>query len=135
MSTAAAPSSGPATTGRRIHLGLIVLFLAGVVVQFYLAGRGAFHASSNYNAHKDFGGVLHLVSFVILIATIAIPSTRNRRDIGMAFGLFVLVTIQLMIGDIKHPDVGAFHPVNALLVLGLSFHILDRDRALVSGSG
>jgi Family of unknown function (DUF6220) len=134
MSSAAAPSPGPADTGRRVHLGLIVLFLAGVFVQFYLAGRGAFHASSNYDAHKDWGGILHLISFVILIATVAIPSTRNRRDIGTAFALFVLVTIQLMIGDIKHPDVGAFHPVNALLIVGLSFHILGRDREAVAGS-
>jgi uncharacterized protein DUF6220 len=133
MSSAAASPNAPADTGRRVHLGLIVLFLAGVFVQFYLAGRGAFGAS-NYNAHKDWGFILHLISLVFLIATIAIPSTRNRQDIGMAFGLAVLVTIQIMIGDIKHPDVGAFHPVNALLVIGLSFHILSRDRAIVSGT-
>jgi hypothetical protein len=100
-------------------------------VQFYFAGRGAFGAS-NYNAHKDLGGILHLLSVVILIATIAIPATRNREDIGMAVVLVILTTIQAAIGTLDHPDVGAFHPVNALLIVGLSFHMVDRDRGAVS---
>jgi hypothetical protein len=131
MSSAAAGTPAPADTGRKVHLGFMVFFLALIFVQFYLAGRGVFGAS-NYNAHKDLGGILHLISLIILIATIAIPSTRNRVDIGMAVGLFVLVTIQAAIGTFDHPDVGAFHPVNALLIIGLSFHMLSRDRAVVA---
>lgn len=32
------------------------------------------------------------------------------------------------IGSFDHPKLGALHPVNALLIVGLSFHI-SRDRA------
>jgi uncharacterized membrane protein YhaH (DUF805 family) len=130
MSSAAAGTPAPASTGRRVHLGFIAVFLLLIFVQFYLAGRGVF-GQSNYDAHKDLGDFLHLFSLIILIATIAIPATRNRVDIGMAAGLFVLVTIQAIIGDFKHPAIAAFHPVNALLIIGLSFHILSRDRAAV----
>jgi uncharacterized membrane protein YhaH (DUF805 family) len=129
MSSAAAGTPASASTGRRVHLGLIGLFLLLIFVQFYLAGRGVFHESDNYDAHKNLGGILHLYSLIILIATIAISATRNRVDIGLAVGLFVLVTIQAIIGDFKHPAIAALHPVNALLIIGLSFHILSRDRA------
>ena len=131
MSSAAARPAGPVDTGRRIHLGLVIAFVVLIFVQFYLAGRGAFGAS-NYDAHKNLGGILHLFSLLILIASIAVPSTRNRRDIGMAAVLFILVTIQAAIGTLDHPDVGAFHPVNALLIVGLSFHLLARDRAAMA---
>ncbi len=132
MSSAAAPPAGPVDTGRRIHLGLVIVFLIGVFVQFYLAGRGVFVESHDYEPHKMLGNILHLLSLIILIASIAIPSTRNRRDIGMAAVLFVLVTIQAAIGSFDHPDVGAFHPVNALLIVGLSFDLLARDRAAMA---
>jgi hypothetical protein len=123
-----AAASAPRDTGRRIHLGMIVLILVLLFVQFYLAGRGVFGASHNYDAHKAVGNTIHAWSLILLIATIAIRSTRNRVDIGMAVALFVLATIQVIIGNFDHPQVGALHPVNALLIVGLSFAIFDRDR-------
>jgi uncharacterized membrane protein YhaH (DUF805 family) len=132
MSSAEATPARPA--GRQIRLGLMIFFIAGVFVQFYLAGRGVFGAS-NYNAHKDWGNVLHIISLIILIATIAIPASRTARDIQMAVSLFVLVTIQVIIGDLKHHEVGAFHPVVALLIVGLSFGMLERDREFMRGPG
>ncbi|MCA1846800.1 MAG: DUF6220 domain-containing protein [Actinobacteria bacterium] len=127
MATDTVPSPANPPVSRQVHLGLIVVWILALFVQFYFAGRGAFGAS-NYETHKDLGGILHIVSLLILLASVAMPATRNRVDIGMAAALFVLVTIQVAIGDAKHPNVGAFHPVNALLVVGLSFGILRRDR-------
>lgn len=126
------PASARRSGGRRIRLGLMLLFIVGVFVQFYLAGRGVFGAS-NYDAHRTWGNILHLFSLVILIATIAIPASRNGRDIGMAFGLLVLVTIQMMIGNFDHKQVAAFHPVLALVILGLAFGMLKHDRVAVVG--
>jgi hypothetical protein len=123
-----------AKSGRQIRLGLIAVFLAGVVVQFYLAGRGVFRASSNFDAHKTVGDILHPLSFVIFIASVAIPATRNRVDIGLGFALFVLMTIQAILGDFKHPELGALHPVNGLLVLGAAAGIFSRDRRLTAAS-
>src|SRR3954462_15553574 len=69
-------AAAPAPLSRRIHFGLVLVLLAGLAVQFYLAGRGAFGAST-YSSHKDLGGVLHLFSLLFLIVTVALPSTRN----------------------------------------------------------
>lgn len=128
------PASAAPAGARRVRLGLMLFFIAGVFVQFYLAGRGVFGAS-NYDAHEFWGNILQLISLVILIATIAIKASRNRQNIGMAVVLVVLVTIQVMIGNFDHKQVGAFHPVVALLIVGLAFDMLNRDRVAVAGRG
>jgi DMSO/TMAO reductase YedYZ heme-binding membrane subunit len=133
MSSAAARPTASPDTGRKVHFALVALFMVLVAVQFYLAGRGAFGADT-YDAHETVGGIAHLVTLVILIATIAIPSTRNRQDIGMAAALFVLMTIHAAIADRDHPQLGAFHPVTALLLTGLGFHLISRDRRVLSGT-
>jgi hypothetical protein len=131
MSTSTTTTAG--TSGnRRIRLALVALFLVGVAVQFYLAGRGAFGASS-YDAHEALGGILHGVSLLILIASVAIPATRNRVDIGLAAVLFVLASIQMGIASFEHPELGAFHPFNAILILGAAAGLLSRDRRLGDG--
>ena len=113
-------------TIQRVRLGLVVLFLVGLFVQFYLAGRGAFGASS-YSAHRDFGDILHILTPIILIVTLISPVTRNRTDVIHAVLLLVLFEVQFALADLDHPDVGAFHPVNALLLLGVSFSLFRRD--------
>jgi uncharacterized membrane protein YhaH (DUF805 family) len=127
MSSAAAGTPAPASTGRKVRFGLIVLFMVLVFAQFYLAGRGVFGAGS-YDAHKLVGNIAHIVSLAILIATIAVASTRNRRDIGTAVALFVLVTIQVAIGNFDHPEINAIHPFTALLIVGLGFHLISAER-------
>ena len=118
-------------TGRRVHLGMVILLLLALAVQFYFAGRGAFGASS-YSTHKDFGFWIHTYGAFFLIVTVALPSTRTRVDILLAAALFIDLTIQVLIGSIKHPELGAFHPVNALVVVGLGFMLLRRDRTALA---
>ena len=117
---------------QRARLAASGIFIAGIFVQVYLAGRGAFGASS-YQAHKDFGDVLHFVPAVILILTLVAPETRNRVDVGHAIGLLVLFEVQFALGDLKHPAAGAFHPVNALLLLGVAYSLVRRDVRAVRG--
>ena len=111
---------------QRIRLGVIALFIVGVLVQFYLAGRAAFGAST-YSAHKDFGNVMGFVPGAILLLTLASAATRNRVDIIHAVALVVLFEVQRALGDLKHADAGAFHPVNGVLILGVAFALLWRD--------
>jgi hypothetical protein len=130
MSIAVTPPAAAASTGRRVRMPLAALFLLGTVVQFYLAGRGAFHASSDYSAHKSVGNILHGVSLLVLLATVAFADLRNRVDAGLAVALFLLMTLQAAIGTLEHPGIGALHPVNALLVTGAAAGIVSRDRRL-----
>jgi hypothetical protein len=41
--------------------------------------------------------------------------------------------VQFALGDLKHPAAGAFHPVNALLLLGVAFSLFRRDLSAVRG--
>jgi hypothetical protein len=111
---------------QRIRLAIVALFILGLFVQFYLAGRGAFGASS-YSTHKDFGDVLHLITPVILVLTLLDRRTRNRVDVTHAILLIVLFEVQFALADLKHPSLGAFHPVNALLILAVAYSLLRRD--------
>ena len=41
--------------------------------------------------------------------------------------LIVLFEVQFALADLKHPSLGAFHPVNALLILAVAYSLLRRD--------
>ena len=119
------------STARRVRFWLVAVFLVGIPLQFYLAGRGVFGASTDYDAHKTAGNILHLVTVLALVVTFFGADMRNGRDIGLGFGLVVLMTIQGIIPSFEHPEIGALHPLNAILLIGLAVHLLLRDRAPV----
>jgi Family of unknown function (DUF6220) len=113
-STSADPR--PAGGVARAHRGLALLFLAAVVVQFFLAGLGAFGAET-YNAHKGLGNVLGLVGLVLLI----LAAVGRREALQASAVLFVLLIVQAILGG-AGDDVGVLgglHPVNALAILGV----------------
>ena len=111
---------------QRIRLVVAGLFVVGLFVQFYLAGRGAFGASS-YSEHRTFGDILHLVTPVILVLTLLHRRTRNRTDVTLSILLIVLFEVQLALADLEHPSVGAFHPVNGVLILAVAAWLFFRD--------
>jgi len=107
--------SEPVGGAAKAHRVLALLFLAGAVVQFFLAGLGVFGETS-YDAHKIWGGVLTVVSLVVLILAFA-----GRREALQASAiLFVLMIVQNILGGsgFDAPILGAFHPVVGLAVLG-----------------
>jgi hypothetical protein len=107
--------SEPAGGAARAHRILALLFLAGAVVQFFLAGLGVFGETS-YDPHQIWGGVLTVVSLVVLILAFA-----GRREALQASAiLFVLMIVQNILGGSGYdaPILGAFHPVVGLAVLG-----------------
>jgi hypothetical protein len=112
--------------------GLALLIAVGVVVQVFLAGLGIFGAES-FDAHESFGWMLHTAAVVLFL--LALLGPRTRRTIGLAFGLLVLMTVQIMLVGARDdtPWLAALHPVLALFVLGLALHIgmplLSRRRA------
>src|SRR5215211_5516151 len=117
---------------QRTRLVVLGLFLLGLLVQFYLAGRGVFGASS-FDAHKDLGDALHPVTLLILILTLIARTTRNRVDIVLSALLLVLFEVQFALADFDHPNAGAFHPVNAHPLLGVGSALFHRDLRVVRG--
>jgi Family of unknown function (DUF6220) len=93
-----------------------------VVLQVFLAGLGIFGAES-FSAHRTFGNILHPLTAVLLIMAIVGP--RTKRDIWMAVGLVVLVTLQIGLVGTRDdaPGLAALHPVLALFAMGLAAHM------------
>ena len=94
--------------------GLASLSMALVATQFFLAGAGAFGATS-FDAHKTVGSVLVLVVLLLLLV-----SALVRRHVAHAAIFFGVTVLQLVLGTVGHdePWVGAFHGLNALAVMG-----------------
>jgi Family of unknown function (DUF6220) len=118
--------------------GLALLWAALVVLQVFFAGLGIFGASS-FDTHESFGNILHALTAILLI--LAIVGPRTGRDIGMAAGLVILVTVQIGLVSARDdaPGLAALHPVLALLALGLAVHmgthVLRGRRAVSAPAG
>ena len=109
-----------ARLGYRILAGL---FVAGAVVQFFLAGLGVFGTGEAFGVHATVGTILAYASAVLLVlAGILVLSGREaRRSAGLAALLVVLMVVQYALVELFSgavPSLAALHPVNGLLVLG-----------------
>jgi Family of unknown function (DUF6220) len=93
--------------------GITVLTMALIATQFFLAGAGAFGATS-YDAHRTVGSVLVLV--VLLGLIVAALARRHAVHAAILVGVTIL---QLVLGSVgsDEPWVGAFHGLNALAVM------------------
>src|SRR4051794_25667666 len=103
--------------------GILAIAWAGLVVlQVFFAGLGIFGAAS-FDTHRLFGNILHAFTAILLI--LAIVGPRTRRDIGMAVGLVVLLTVQIGLVSARDdaPGLAALHPVLALVAMGLAVHM------------
>ena len=105
------------------------IFFLGVVVQFFLVGYGLFamkHGATidnakSLDAHRGLGWTLSMygAGLMLILVLLAWPA---RRLLGMWILLAVLAFLQAILASAgwKHWGFGMFHPVNALLLLGLS---------------
>ena len=108
------------------------IFLLGVIVQFFLVGYGLFamkHGATidnakSLDAHRGLGWTLSMygAGLMLILVLLAWPA---RRLLGMWVLLAVLAFLQAILASAgwKHWGFGMFHPVNALLLLGLSGHL------------
>lgn len=102
---------------RPIHLFVAWLLVIGLLVQVFLAGMGVFAGAASFATHRDFGYVLELFPFV-LIVTAVLGGYGRRHAIAAAvmFGQFILQSILILQRDAV-PAIAALHPVNGFLVL------------------
>jgi hypothetical protein len=95
---------------------LAALTMALIATQFFLAGAGAFGATS-FDAHKAVGSALVIV--VLLALGVAAPA---RRHVGHAAILVGVTLLQLVLGTLGEdtPWIGAFHGLNAIVVMAVA---------------
>jgi phosphatidylserine/phosphatidylglycerophosphate/cardiolipin synthase-like enzyme len=106
------------------------LFFLGVIVQFFLVGYGLFdmkHGATidnakSLDAHRGLGFILSDVGSLLMLVLVLLAWPRSRRLLGAWIALAVLAFVQGILATVgfHHWGVGMFHPVNALLLLGLS---------------
>jgi hypothetical protein len=113
------------TQARVLFFGLAVIYLAGVVVQFFLAGLGTFGATS-FDAHQAFGLVLALLTLILLV--LAVVGKVPRILILLAVALLGLNVLQMFLAQVDVEEVAALHVVNALAIVFVAFDIVQRSR-------
>jgi hypothetical protein len=110
---------------------LVSLYFVGVVVQFFLVGVGLFGMKAGSNIdnaksldpHRGFGFILvEFVGGLLLIATLIAWQKPLGRKVGLYVALCLLGVLQAVLATegFHHKYIGMFHPVNALILLGLS---------------
>ena len=105
------------------------LFFLGVVVQFFLVGYGLFamkHGATIDNAksldpHRGLGWILSEFGSILMLILVLL-AWPSRRLLGGWILLAVLAFFQAILASsgYHHWGLGMFHPVNAILLLGLS---------------
>lgn len=111
-----------------------VVFLA-VIVQVGAAGYGAFYAYKHsdkaktlthkqfdhgFNFHIALGYLIFLGSLFLFLFALAGRLGRRLVMQALALPILVLVAIVLAFAGESVPAIGVFHPIDALLVVGLS---------------
>jgi Family of unknown function (DUF6220) len=118
---------------RAVYRYWISLLALAVVTQIAFAGYGAFYtvekvhdASINEDVFED-GWGLHIgFGYLVFLATVlavilALLARPGKRVVLMTVGLLALVMVQIVLAWIggEAPAVGALHPINAFIILGL----------------
>ncbi|HEU5058335.1 MAG TPA: DUF6220 domain-containing protein [Kofleriaceae bacterium] len=116
---------------RLTYVGIAWLFLGCVVVQVFLAGLGVFVGPQQFELHRGFGYTFGWLTLILLV--VAIAGRLGRRWIGLAALLLFLFAMQSVFVALRPgmPAVAALHPVNALAIFGVAFHLATRSRVLV----
>ena len=122
----------------KIYGGLAHLFGGLLVVQFFLAGLGAFttvhnkkFSDSNFDPHARLGDLLVLLALVILLVALVV---RRRRAIQLSGALFGLMIVQLILagaGTNTAAWIGGLHAANALVIVAVTGLMIRDARSSV----
>jgi hypothetical protein len=108
---------------RQLHAATSWLFVGAILVQVFLAGSAILNlgGSGDFGPHIEFGyTAVGIIALAVLLTAVA--ARAARRDVAIALGLLVLYIIQTTLPAFRAsiPAVAALHPVNAMLLFGLS---------------
>jgi Family of unknown function (DUF6220) len=113
------------TQARVLFYGLAVLFLLGVVIQFFFAGLNVFGGTS-IESHRLLGFILMLAALVMLV--VAAIGRLPRKTVLLTVLLLVLTVLQSVLANIDIDEVAALHPVNALVIAFVAYGLMQRAR-------
>jgi len=111
--------------GRVAFYGVALVYMLGVVIQFFLAGLAVFGVRS-YDAHRGLGFVLGVLSLVLL--ALAIGAKMPRSVTALSTVLVALNAFQIVLIQIDIAEVNALHLVNALAIAFVANMLVHRSR-------
>lgn len=126
---------------------LVSLYFLGVVAQFFLVGLGLFGMKAgdtidnahSLDAHRDFGWALtEFGGLALVVVTLIAWGKPLRERVGLYVVLCVLgFPVQPLLASAgeHHRLVGMFHPVDAIVLLGLSGRLARRAWAARRAGG
>jgi uncharacterized protein DUF6220 len=122
---------------RQIHAWVAWLLVAGIVLQFWLAGSAIpqLGGTGSFETHQGVGLLVGLITLVLFLT--ALPAGLGRRRVLQSLGFVGLFVVQSSLAymDPGLPAVAALHPVNGLLMFVLSLlyaRAVWRERAAVA---
>jgi hypothetical protein len=112
----------------QLHQGLAWLFLAGLLLQLYLAGAPMFGVTS-FQPHQTLGSALMVLAIVFPV--LALVGRLGRQRIGLSILLVILIIVQGMLPSLRGTIswLAALHSINALVLMGVSARIGRSGRA------
>ena len=119
------------SAARWLYLGLVWLYVVGIVVQVLLAGAALFGTGTSFEPHRNLGYILHLVPILLLIVG-ALSRVRRRVllwNLALAVVQFIQPLLPMLQGNA--PWVAALHPVLALAVFWLGLTLANEAFRLV----
>jgi hypothetical protein len=104
------------------------IFFLGVILQFFFVGFGLFGMkdgetidnAKSLDAHRVFGFILADGGAILMLVLVLLAWPTPRKLLVGWILLAVLAFLQPLLADYHHEWVGMFHPVNAIILLGLS---------------
>ena len=108
-----------------LFYGLAIVYLLGVVVQFFLAGLALFSAGS-YETHRWVGYVLGVIAVVLL--ALAIGAKMPRSMTALTTVLVALNALQIILVQMDIDEIKALHVVNALAIAFVANMLVQRSR-------
>ncbi|GAB3306921.1 hypothetical protein GCM10027451_14680 [Geodermatophilus aquaeductus] len=125
MTVSGSPTTARTTGGWRhgaavAHRWVLLLLLVDLVVQFFLAGLGAF--GGGFDAHLTNGFVV-LPALALVVVVLALLARAGTRDVVLALVLLLLLVVGQSLFRALADD-GAFwgglHALDGLVVLGIT---------------
>ncbi|MDH4412550.1 MAG: DUF6220 domain-containing protein [Rhizobium sp.] len=108
-----------------VFRGLAVAALAGVAIQFFLAGMTVFGAGTGWETHAAMGGALGLPVIGLFLMSLSRGLRAYRRSAGLLLAVYLIQVMLAALGSVV-PMLGALHPVNGLLMALITFQLVRR---------
>jgi Family of unknown function (DUF6220) len=105
------------SVGRNVYLALTWLFVAGLLVQVFLAGRGVFDSPLEFETHRTFGYTLELIPIILLVLGLIAGVGRRLAILAVVVFLMFLLQSVFVLARESSPTIAALHPVNGFLIL------------------